>query len=466
MAKYDVVIIGGGPGGYVAAIRGAQLGGRICVIEKGEVGGTCLNWGCIPTKSLIASTSVLRYIKEARHYGINIKGEIEVDFAAVMERKNKVVATLVQGVKTVLKSYDIDLIKGTGSFLDPHKLKATLPDGSTEEIEAEKVIIATGSIPAVIPAFPIDGKKIISSDEAVNLKEVPKSILIIGAGAIGCEFAFILHELGCQVTMVEMLAHAVPLEDIDTSKTMDRELKKRKIKLHCNQKVQKVQEDADGMMTATLESGKEIKAEKVLVSIGRVFNVKGLDLEKIGVAQGRRKEILVNDHMETNVPGVYAIGDVIGGIMLAHVASREGIVAVENALGGDKRIDYRAVPATIFANPEIGSVGLKEREAREQGYDIRIGLFPYRALGKSHAMGEIVGQAKIIADAKTDKILGVHIVGAHATDIIHEAALAIQYGITAHQLGETIHSHPTLGELLMEAAHDVHQMAIDMPKKS
>jgi len=466
LAKYDVAIIGAGPGGYVAAIRGAQLGGKICVIEKGEVGGTCLNWGCIPTKSLIASTSVLRYIKEAEHYGINIKGEVEADFPAIMERKNKVVATLVQGIKTVFKSYDIELIKGTGSFLAPNGLKVSLPDGSNEEIEAEKIIIATGSVPAVIPAFPIDGKKIISSDEAVNLKEVPKSILIIGAGAIGCEFAFILHELGCQVTMVEMLAHAVPLEDIDTSKTMDRELKKRKIKLHCNIKVQKVREDDDGMMIATLENGEEIRAEKVLVSIGRVFDVKGLDLDKAGVTQGKRREILVNNRLETNVPGVYAIGDVIGGIMLAHVASKEGIVAVENALGGNKRIDYRVVPATIFSNPEIGSVGLKEREAKEQGYDIHIGMFPYRALGKSHAMGEIVGQAKIIADAKTDKILGVHIVGAHATDLIHEGALAIQHGITAQQLGETIHSHPTLAEVLMEAAHDVHQMAIDMPKKT
>ena len=466
MAKYDVAIIGGGPGGYVAAIRGAQLGGRICVIEKDEVGGTCLNWGCIPTKSLIASTSVLRYIKEAEHYGINIKGDVEVNFAAIMERKNKVVATLVQGIKTVFKSYDIDLIKGTGSFLTTNRLKVTLSQGSNEEIEADKVLIATGSVPAIIPAFPIDGKKIVSSDEAVNLKEVPKSILIIGAGAIGCEFAFILHELGCQVTMVEMLAHAVPLEDIDTSKTMDRELKKRKIKLHCNIKVQKVREDVDGMMIATLENGEEIKAEKILVSIGRVFSVKGLDLNKVGVDQGKRGEILVNDRMETNAPGVYAVGDVVGGIMLAHVASREGIVAVENALGGNKKIDYRVVPATIFTNPEIGSVGLKEGEAREQGYDIRIGMFSYRALGKSHTMGEIVGQAKIIADAKTDKILGVHIVGAHATDIIHEAALAIQYGITAHQLGETIHSHPTLAEALMEAAHDVHQRAIDMPKKT
>ncbi len=466
MPKYDVAIIGGGPGGYVAAIRGAQLGGRICVIEKEELGGTCLNWGCIPTKALIASTSVLRYIKEAQHYGIHIKGDVEADFPAIMERKNKVVATNVQGVKATFKSYHINLIKGNASFLAPHRLKVTLPDGSTEEIEAEKVIIATGSVPAIIPAFPIDGKKIISSDEAVTMKEVPKSILIIGAGAIGCEFAFILHELGCQVTMVEMLAHAVPLEDIDTSRTMDRELKKRKIKLYCGIKVQHVKEDADGMMLATLESGEQIRAEKVLVSIGRVFNVKGLDLDNAKVAQGKRGEILVNEHMETNVPGVYAVGDVIGGIMLAHVASKEGIVAVENALGKNKKMDYRVVPATIFTNPEIGSVGLKEREAREQGYEIRIGMFPYRALGKSHAMGEIVGQAKIIADAKTDKILGVHIVGAHATDLVHEGAIAIQHGITAQQLGDTIHSHPTLSEVLMEAAHDVHQIAIDMPKKT
>ena len=288
--------------------------------------------------------------------------------------------------------------------------------------------------------------------------------MIVGAGVIGCEFAFILKEFGAEVTIVEMLSHAVATEDEEISEILERELKKRKIKLILNTKIEKVARNNEGSITAALSDGKEIKVEKVLVSIGRALNTEDIGLEKLGIEKGSKGEIRVNDRMETNIKGIYAIGDVIGGIMLAHVASTEGIVAAENIMGHNRTIDYNIVPAGIFTMPEIGSVGLREQQAREKGIDIKIGRFQFRGLGKAHAMGEIAGMAKIIADAKTDKVLGLHIIGAHAADLIHEGAVAMRLGATAADIGATIHAHPTLSEAIMEASEALHNRAIHMPK--
>lgn len=458
-----IAIIGAGPGGYVAAIRAAQLGAKVTVIEDTEVGGTCLNRGCIPTKAIIASTELLEKMRNAKEFGLEIKGDISFSLERIIERKGKVVSTLVKGIKGLFKGWGIELVEGRGMILNERKVKATLRDGTEKEIDTDKIIIATGSRPLNIPTFSFDNDKILSSDDILQLKEIPKSLIIIGAGVIGCEFATIFRALDTEVTIVEMMPHAISTEDEEISETIERELKKRKIKLILNTKVEKVIKE-DGGVVATLTDGSEISAEKILVSIGRAFNTEGIGIEEIGINRGKRGEIIVNDKMETNIPGIYAIGDVIGGIMLAHVASTEGLVAVENALGRNRAIDYKIVPSGIFTSPEIGSVGLREREAVEKGYEIKIGRFPFRALGKAHTSGEIAGMVKIIADSN-DKVLGVHIIGSHATDLIHEAALAMKMGATAKDIAHTIHAHPTFSEAIMEASEDVHGQAIHIPKK-
>lgn len=465
MGRTSVVIIGSGPGGYVAAIRGAQLGGDVTVIEDTEVGGTCLNRGCIPTKTLIASAEALERVKNAEDFGIEIKGEITFSMAKMMERKDKVVGNLVKGIRALFKSHGVNLVEGRGAILSPTEVEVTAKDGSKSTVQTDKIIIATGSRPAKMALFPFDGERVITSDEALQLQYVPKSTLIVGAGVIGCEFACILNELGSEVTMVEMMDRAVATEDPEIASTLERELKKKKIKLITSARIMKV-ENGDSGVTATLEEGKTITAELCLVSIGRALNNENIGLEKVGVAQGKKGEITVNERMETNIPGISAIGDVTGKIMLAHVASTQGLVAIENIMGHERIMNYDVVPAGIFTMPEIGSVGLREHWASAQGIDIKIGRFNFRTLGKAQAMGEIAGMVKIIADAKTDKILGCHIIGAHATDIIHEATVAMQKGMTAKELGETIHSHPTLSEGVMEAAEDLHGLCIHAPKKA
>lgn len=465
MANYDLAVIGAGPGGYVAAIRAAQLGARVVVIEKDELGGTCLNWGCIPTKAMIASADVYKKIKNAADYGILLEGEARVDMARVIERKDKIVSNLVKGVQTLLKSRGIAHIRGHARFTSPTTIDVESTDGSTETVEAAACLIATGSRPASIPAFPLDGEKIISSDDAVHLTELPEHLLIIGAGVIGCEFAFLYNELGCRVTMVEMLERALPFEDSETSQLIQRELKKRKIVLHTGTKVEKVERHEDGTLLATLEGGEAIEADLVLVSIGRRFNTDDLGLEAAGVKLGEGGEIVVNERMQTSAENIYAIGDVVGGALLAHKASAEGIVAAENVMGRNRIMNYDVLPAGIFTMPEVGVVGLTEERVAKRGLNYKVGRFPLRALGKAMCDGEIVGQVKVIAEEETDQILGVHIVGSHAADLIHEAAAAMQAGMTATELGDLIHAHPTLAEAMMEAVHDVHGQAIHIPPK-
>lgn len=459
-----ITILGAGPGGYVAAIKAAQLGAEVTVIEDGEVGGTCLNWGCIPTKTLIASAEVLHKARNAKSYGLDFKGTVTPNIEKIVDRKNKVVSTQVKGIRALFKSWGITLLEGRGKITESKKIVVTLKDGSTVEVDSDKVIIATGSRPAQIPVFPFDGKRILSSDHAINPDSIPESLLIVGAGVIGCEFAFIYKEFGSEVTMVEMMPNAVSTEDVEISSLMERELKKKKIKLLTDTSVEKVDLNDDGV-TVHLSGGKTVEAEKVLVSIGRAVNTENIGLEDIGVEKGPRGEIVVGEDLQTNVEGVYAIGDVTGGVMLAHLASKEGIVAAENAMGRNARINYDVIPAAIFTSPEIGSVGLNEKKATEKGLKIRVGRFQFRALGKAHAMGEISGLFKIIADEETDKILGAHIIGPHASDLIHEVALAMEKGLTAKDIAHTIHAHPTLAEGVMEAAEDVHDAAIHLPKQ-
>jgi dihydrolipoamide dehydrogenase len=458
-----LTIIGAGPGGYVAALKAAQLGAQVTVIENTEVGGTCLNRGCIPTKALAASTEAIYKTKNFEDLGIEVPEQIVPNLSRIMERKNKVVSTQVKGIKALFKSWGVKLIEGRGTMLTPEKVEVEKKDGFTEIIETDKIIIATGSRPAQIPLFPFDGEHIMSSDDALNIKSIPKSLIIIGAGVIGCEFACIFKELGTEVTMVEMMPRAVSTEDPEISEVLEKELKKKKIKLLTGVKVEKAESQHDGIRVY-LGDGKEIAAEKLLVSIGRALNTESIGLETLGIKKRQRGEIAVNEKMETNIDGIYAVGDVVGGILLAHVASKEGIIAAYNACGIEKKIDYSVVPAGIFTMPEIGSVGLRQHQAEEKGINIRTGHFQFRALGKAHAMGEIAGMIKIVADADTDKILGVHIIGPHASDLVHEGALAIKAGLTARDVADMIHSHPTLAEGIMEAAEDVHGEAIHAPK--
>lgn len=459
-----LAILGSGPGGYVAAIRAAQLGAQVTVIEDTEVGGTCLNRGCIPTKALLASTELLHKTKNSTEFGIEISGQILPNFSKIMERKNKVVSTQVRGIRSLFKSWGVNLIEGKGMILGPKKIEVGKKDGSTEIVEADRVIIATGSRPAQLPLFPFDGEHILSSDDALNIKSIPKNLIIIGAGVIGCEFGFIFSELGTDVTILEMMPRAISTEDPEISEVLERELKKKKIKLMTGIKVTEVKGQHDGIHVY-LEGNKELLSEKLLVSVGRTLNSEGIGLEATGIKKGLKGEIQVNERMETNIEGIYAIGDVTGGLLFAHVASKEGKIAAVNIMGGDEKMDSGVVPYAIFTSPEIASVGLREDKAVEKGINVKTGHFQFRALGKAHVMGEITGFVKIVSDQTSDRILGVHIIGPHASDLIHEAALAVKAGLKTKDIAETIHSHPTLSEGLMEAAEDVHGEAIHVPKK-
>ena len=459
-----LAILGAGPGGYVAAIKAAQLGAEVTVIEDRAVGGTCLNWGCIPTKTMIASADLLAKLRELDKFGLELNGIISPNMTKIVERKNKVVGTLVKGIIGLFKSRGIVLREGRGMLTSPNDIRITSSDGSGETISADRIIIATGSRPAQIPAFPFDGKNIISSTEALELTEIPKSLLIVGAGIIGCEFACLYRELGSEVTIIEMLDRAVATEDREISELLEKELRKKKIKLYVNIRVDKVDVRENGLHVF-LSDGMELIAEKALVSAGRALNSDNIGLETVGVRTGKRGEIAVNERMETNLPGLYAIGDVTGILMLAHVASAQGVVAAKNIMGIDAVMDYKVVPAAIFTSPEIASVGLREHEAVEKGLKIKTGQFPFRGLGKAHAIGEITGFLKIVADEQTDRILGAHIIGPHASDLIHEIAVAMRNGLTIKDISGTIHAHPTLAEGLWEAAEDVHGEAVHVPGK-
>lgn len=467
-----LIIIGGGPGGYVAAIRAAQLGAQVTVIEQQALGGVCLNWGCIPSKTLLSIIELGEKVKQSHEYGLMVPGPISYDLDVMRTRKDKVVATLVKGIETLFKTWGIEHVQGWGEVEGPKTVRVTKGKGESDLVRGDAIVLATGSSWPNLPLFPIDGQRIITSKEALDPTSVPTRLLIVGGGVEGCEFASLYNGLGSKVSLVELMPTILPGEDEEISLTMSRELKKRGVEIWTGTLVEKVNRQ-EHSLTAILKNDQQLEVDQVLISVGRGFNTEGIGLEKVGVQVGPKKEILVNERMETNVPGLYAIGDVTGKAMLAHVASAQGKVAVENILGNSKAMNYHVVPAGIFTSPEIGRVGFTEQEAREsmvqQGAnpdrDLRIGRFRYAALGKAHAVGDTAGLFKIISDSRNGTILGVHIIGAHAADLIHEAALAMQVGATVAQVAEMIHAHPTLSEGLMEAAEDVTGSAIHVARK-
>ena len=467
-----IAILGAGPGGYVAAIRGAQLGARVTVIESQALGGVCLNWGCIPSKALLGVVELGDKVKKADAMDLRVGGPVTYDLAQMVVRKDQVVTGLVKGIATLFKAWNIEYVEGRGVLRARKHVHVELRHGGERSIPADSVLVATGSSWPNLPQFPIDGRQILTSQQLLDLTVIPRRLLIIGGGVEGCEFAALYSGLGTDVTIVELMERVLPLEDEDVSSTMARELKKRNVTAITGTTVERLERQT-AAVTAQLKDGQIIETEVVLVSVGRRLNSRGIGLEQLGVQTGRRGEILVNEHMQTSVPGIYAIGDVTGKAMLAHVASAQGKVAVEHILGHRTSMQYDVVPAGIFTLPEIGRVGLTEAQARERRETnsgasndaLKIGRFRYAALGKAQATGETAGFCKIIADVPSGKILGVHIVGAHAADLIHEAALAMKLGATVSQLAGMIHAHPTLAEGMMEAAEDVEDKAIHQLKK-
>lgn len=448
-----IAVIGGGPGGYVAALKAAMLGADVTVIEKRRVGGTCLNVGCIPTKALLASSSMLTNIKEAKSFGINIDGEVKSDFSSIMNRKDKIVNQLITGIEFLFEKRGINLVNGFGKLLDKNNIEVTKEDGSQEIINADKIILANGSVPIVPPIFPYDGKIVMTSDEVLGLKELPKSIIIVGGGVIGCEIGQFLRTLGTEVTIVERGEQILSFEDKDVSKQLLRQFKKDKIKVLTSTGVETC-EIIDNEAVATLSNGKQIKAQYILVAVGRKPNLLNSGIEELGIEVERGK-IVVNENLETNVEGIYAIGDLIDTPFLAHVASKEAVVSVENALGKSKVVNYTAVPRCVYTEPEVAAVGKTEKELQTQAQEYHVGQFDFRALGKAQAIGHFQGFIKILADTN-DKIIGASIVGPHATDLLTELSLAVHLGLTVEQVGDVIHAHPTLSEGIMEALHDVH----------
>ncbi len=459
MFECDVAVLGGGPGGYVAAIRAAQLGQSVCLVEKDELGGTCLNRGCIPTKALVASMEAYALARRLKEFGVEAK-DISVDFRKMITRTNKIVSRLRAGVSFLLKRGKVNVVKGTGRLVAPGRI-AVDSEGASSEIRATNVIIATGSRPLVFPSFGYNGNTVITSDEALDFSEVPESLLVVGGGVIGCELAFIFAGLGSKVTVVDIMPTVLPMEDPDVSDAIQASLKKHGVDVKCGVRIEKIME-VDGEVAAFLDSGEQLIAKKALLSVGRKANSEGVGLEELGVEVNRRGEIMVNDKMETNIPNLYAIGDVVGTIMLAHVASYEGITAAHNIAGEERHMSYDAIPGAIFTRPEVAVVGVNETQAKERGINVRTGKFPFRASGKALAMDQTDGFVKVIADADTDVIIGVHIVGPSATDLVPEPTLAVRTHMTIEEFANTVHAHPTLAESLVEAAEAVHGRSIHM----
>ena len=458
MSTYDVGIIGGGPGGYVAAIKAAQLGGNVCLIEKGEWGGTCLNRGCIPTKTLFAVANLATQIQEASAFGVQVNGEATIDYTQVLTHKTSVVQQLEGGIAKLLKANKVNILKGTAALTNRNTIVVNKPNGTIEELHAKNIIIATGSEPAEPPIFEIDETQVLTTTGILNLTELPESLLIVGGGVSGCEFASIFNALGCRVTILELLPTILATEDIQVIRHIQLFMKRKGITIHTGAKLIQVKK-SNGQVTAVLESGEELTAQKMLVSIGRRYNTEGIGLEKVGIRTDGGK-IVVDTQMQTNIPGIYSVGDVASRYLLAHVASAEGKVAAENCLGASTEMDYQLIPWCVFTLPEIGHAGMTEEEATAEGYEVKTGRFPYAANGKALGLRETDGFVKIVSDTDSGDILGVHIVGAHASTLIHEAAVAVRLGATARDLAHTVHAHPTLSEMLMESAEAVDGKAI------
>ena len=466
MEERAIVIIGGGPAGYVAAIRASQLGGKATLIENDALGGTCLNRGCIPSKSLLHSVELLQSIKNAGQHGISTS-EISIDFAKMQARKNRIIATHVAGVQSLLKGNKVEIIKGRAKLAPSMMVEITAEQGQKQGVRAKKVILATGSKPMVLP-IPGAGSTsgIINAESILNLESIPESLLMIGGGVIGVEMGTILARLGCKVTIVEMMPHILPIEDAEVTAILARALKDDGIQAYEGTKASRI-DDANGKKLVTIandDSEQKLEVEVVAIGVGYEPNIDGLGLEETGVVFNK-SGIQVNERMETSVPNIYAAGDAIGGLMLAYVAMEEGVVAAENAMGKSSTIDYQAVPRCTFTLPELASVGLTEEEAITQGYEIQIGKFPFAANSMATILGERRGLVKIISDKKYGQIVGVHIIGPRATELITEVTLAMKLDATPQELITTIHAHPSLSEAIREAALDITGAAIHaMPR--
>ncbi len=461
--KYDIIIIGSGPGGYVTAIRASQLGFKVAIIEKENLGGICLNWGCIPTKALLKSAQVYDYLKHVDQYGLKAEA-IDKDFDAVIKRSRNVAEGMSKGVQFLLKKNKIDVIDGFGKIKTGKKVDVTDAKGKVTEYSADHIIIATGARSRELPNLPQDGKKVIGYREALTLPKQPKKMIVVGSGAIGVEFAHFYKSMGTEVTIVEFLPNLVPVEDIDVSKQFERSFKKSKIKVMTNSSVESVDTSGDGVKAVVKTKKGEVilEADVLLSAVGIKSNIENIGLEDVGIVVDRDK-ILVDDFYQTNIPGYYAIGDVVPGQALAHVASAEGITCVEKIAGlHTEAIDYGNVPGCTYATPEIASVGLTEAQAKEQGYELKIGKFPFSASGKAKAAGTPDGFVKVIFDAKYGEWLGCHMIGAGVTDMIAEAVLGRKLETTGHEVLKTIHPHPTMSEAVMEAVADAYDEVIHL----
>lgn len=461
--KYDVLIIGSGPGGYVTAIRASQLGFKTAVVEKENLGGICLNWGCIPTKALLKSAQVYDYLKHVDEYGLKAEA-IDKDFEAVIKRSRGVAEGMSKGVQFLMKKNKIDIIDGFGKVKAGKKVDVTDTNGNVTEYAADHIIIATGARSRELPSLPQDGKKVIGYREAMSLPKQPKSMIVVGSGAIGVEFAHFYNSMGTDVTVVEFMPTIVPVEDKDVSKQMERSFKKAGIKVMTSSSVEAVDTSGNGVKaTVKTKKGEEVlEADIVLSAVGIKTNIENIGLEDVGIITDRDK-ILVNDWYQTNIPGYYAIGDVTPGPALAHVASAEGITCVEKLAGlHTEAIDYGNIPGCTYATPEIASVGLTEEQAKEKGYELKIGKFPFSASGKAKAAGTPDGFVKVIFDAKYGEWLGCHMIGAGVTDMIAEAVLGRKLETTGHEVLKAIHPHPTMSEAVMEAVADAYDEVIHL----
>ena len=452
MAKYDIIVIGSGPGGYVTAIRASQLGFKTAVVEKESLGGVCLNWGCIPTKALIKSAQVFDYLKHASDYGLTVK-EYDKDFDAVINRSRNVAGDMSKGVQFLMKKNKIDILNGFGKILPKKQVLVTAEDKTETVYDADHIIIATGARSRELPSLPQDGKKVIGYREAMTLPKQPKKLIVVGSGAIGIEFAYFYNAMGTEVTVVEYQDRIVPVEDEEISKQLERNFKKNGINIMTSAEVTQVDTKGKGV-TATIKTAKgeeTLKADVVLSAVGIKTNIENLGLQDVGIAVDRDK-ILVNDYYQTNLPGYYAIGDVTSGQALAHVASAEGILCVEKIAGQHvEPIDYGNIPGCTYCYPEIASVGLTEAQAKEKGHEIKVGKFPFSASGKAKASGTSDGFVKVIFDAKYGEWLGCHMIGAGVTDMIAEAVLGRKLETTGHEVLKAVHPHPTMSEAVMEA---------------
>ncbi len=466
--QFDVVIIGSGPGGYVAAVRGAQVGLKVALIEKekdARLGGTCGLRGCIPTKALLNAAHLYEKAGHFEQFGLKVEG-LSYDFEKVQKYKSDVVTKNSAGVSYLMKKNKVTVFNGFGKILGKGKVEVAYDGGKKETVETKNIIIATGSVVRPIPGLETDGKQVVNSDQILELNSVPKSMVVLGSGAVGVEFASVYSRFGCDTTVVELMDRIVPVEDADVSKELERAFKKRGIKIMTGTKLDKLEKSKKGIKISGKDGkGKDVslEAEMLLVAIGRMPYLENLGLENTKVVVNPRGTIKVNEYCETDEPNVFAIGDVIDTAWLAHLASKEGILVVEKLAGKKvEPINHRLVPNCTYCDPEVASVGLTEAKAKEEGYDVKVGKFPFSASGKARILGETDGFVKIVAEKKYDEVLGVHIIGPHATELLAEACVAMQLETTADELGRTIHAHPTVSESVMEAAEGVHDLTIHM----